>query len=113
MKIARGDVWLVDLDPVKGHEQAKQRPCVVISTDTFNNGPGKLAVIAPLTSQYRPLSWLVQIDPPHGGVLKRAYIMCHQIRTVSLTRFSGKCLGAIAPHTLGDIEFRLRILLRL
>jgi mRNA interferase MazF len=31
-------VWLVDLDPTRGHEQAGVRPAVVVSTDVFNAG---------------------------------------------------------------------------
>ncbi len=110
-KISRGDVWLVNLDPSVGHEQAKKRPCIVISAGTFNQGPGELAVILPLTSQYRPLSWLVPIDPPEGGLSKRSYILCNQPRTVSFKRFSGNCLGVLKPERFEEIDQRLRFLL--
>lgn len=33
---ARGDVWTVNLDPVRGHEQAGTRPALVVSVDRFN-----------------------------------------------------------------------------
>lgn len=52
---ARGQVWTVDLNPVRGHEQAGHRPCVVVSADQFNRGSADLVVIVPLTSRYRPL----------------------------------------------------------
>jgi len=35
-RIGRGEIWLVDLNPTVGHEQAKCRPCVVISPEIFN-----------------------------------------------------------------------------
>ena len=33
---ARGDIWLADLNPVRGHEQASRRPVLVVSVDAFN-----------------------------------------------------------------------------
>lgn len=110
-KISRGDVWLVDLEPTVGHEQAKCRPCVVISAETFNQGPTELIVILPLTSRYRPLSWLVPVDPPEGGLSKRSYIVCNQPRTVSFQRFFGTRLGNIQPEKFEEIDQRLRFLL--
>ena len=111
--ISRGGIWVVDLDPVKGHEQAKKRPCLVVSVESFNKGPANLAVILPITSKFRSLSWLVEINPPEGGLLNRSYIISNQLRTVSTQRFIGNCLGFVSPITLAKIEQRLRILLNL
>lgn len=112
-RIACGEVWLVNLDPTVGREQAKRRPCLVVSADLFNQGPGNLAVIVPITSTFRPLRWLVAIDPPEGGLTKNSYIMCHQPRVVSLLRFSDKSLGTVHPETLDEVKTRLRFLLSL
>jgi len=35
---SRGDIWLADFNPIRGHEQAGQRPVLVISEDLFNKG---------------------------------------------------------------------------
>ncbi len=35
----RGEVWLADLNPTRGHEQAGRRPVLVVSEDLFNRGP--------------------------------------------------------------------------
>lgn len=109
--IMRGSIWVVDLDPTRGHEQAKKRPCLVLSVQQFNMGPAELAVIVPLTSQYRPLSWLVPLEPPEGGIIKRSYIICNQLRTVSLERFSDSSLGTIKNETMEQVELRVRMLL--
>ncbi len=111
--ISCGEVWFVDLDPVVGHEQAKRRPCLVVSEDLFNQGPGGLAVIVPLTSKYRRLRWLVEVDPSEGGLSNRSYIMCHQPRAVSHDRFAEKRLGIISSQTLEYVKQRLRYLLAL
>ncbi len=41
----RGEIWLVDLDPTRGHEQAGKRPGLVVSVDLFNHGPAGLVVL--------------------------------------------------------------------
>jgi mRNA interferase MazF len=43
----RGEIWMVDLDPVRGSEIQKKRPCVVISSDAVGKLPVKL--VAPIT----------------------------------------------------------------
>ena len=35
----RGELWTIDLDPTRGHEQSGKRPALVISDDAFNAGP--------------------------------------------------------------------------
>ena len=38
MKPCRGDIWLVNLDPTQGREQAGRRPALVVSVDLFKIG---------------------------------------------------------------------------
>lgn len=113
LSVCRGDVWFVDLNPTIGREQSKCRPCLVISADTFNKGPAELAVIVPITSKFRPLSWLVEITPPEGGLKTVSYVISNQLRTVSLRRFSGSCLGKIGTRTFREVEQRILFLLNL
>ena len=49
-KPSRGEIWFLNLDPTRDHEQAGSRPALVISVDTFNHGPADLVVILPVTS---------------------------------------------------------------
>ncbi len=32
-KLLRGEIWLIDLNPVRRHEQSGNRPCLLISVD--------------------------------------------------------------------------------
>jgi len=108
--LIRGSVWLIDLDPTIGHEQAKKRPCLVISANTYNQGHSGLVVVMPITTKPRELFWYVTIKQFEGGLDQQSYIICDQIRTISLQRFSSKCLGFISDYTLTQIEERLKIL---
>ncbi len=109
---SRSEVWTVNLNPVRGHEQAGHRPCLVISVDIFNHGPAGLVVIIPITTKEKGIPFHVAISPPEGGVSKKSFIKCEDIRSVSTERLS-KCLGTVSLETLKAVEERLKILLDL
>jgi mRNA interferase MazF len=108
----RGEVWLTELDPVRGHEQAGRRPCVVLSVDAFNRGPAGLLIVAPLTTTARRVAAHVEVDPPEGGLDRPSFIMCEAVRSISTERLMRR-LGAINTSTIEVVEHRLRVLLGL
>ncbi len=109
---ARGEVWLADLNPTRGHERAGRRPVLVVSEDLFNRGPAGLAIVLPMTSTVRPIPSHVAVSPPEGGLKTRSAVLCEAIRSISSDRLIQRW-GAVAPPTLATVEDRLRILLRL
>lgn len=109
---SRGEVWLADLDPVRGHEQAGRRPCLVISVDLFNQSAAGLTVVLPLTTRFRGIPSHVELNPPEGGVRVRSYIKCEDVRSVSIERLQERW-GAVAPATIALVETRIRWLLGL
>jgi mRNA interferase MazF len=106
---SRGEVWLVNLNPVRGHEQAGERPALVVSADIFNHGPAGLVVVVPTTTRERGIPFHVEVIPPEGGLRKRSFIKCEDVRSISTERLS-KCLGEICSATMAQVEDRLRIL---
>ena len=109
---SRGEIWTVNLNPVKGHKQAGFRPGLVISVDTFNHGPAGLVVIIPITTKEKGIPFHVAINPQKAGVSKKSFIKCEDVRSVSTERLS-KCLGKVSLETLRAVEDRLKILLDL
>ena len=101
----RGEIWMTDLDPTRGHEQAGNRPGLVISADTFNAGPAGLVIILPLTTKHKGVRSHVAVAPPEGGLRKQSFIKCEDVRCVALERL-GKRLGCVAPATMEAVEFR-------
>lgn len=98
----RGEIWWVALDPTRGSEVRKTRPCVVISTDALRALP--LRTVVPLTEwQARHAQrWsCVRIEPEaRNGLGKPSAADGTQVRCVALERFERK---------LGDLEHgRLR-----
>lgn len=108
----RGDVWLADLNPTQGHEQAGRRPILVISANTYNAGNAGLIVALLLTSKTRALMDRVPMQPPEGGLKVASDVLCGHIRTISHGRLLRRW-GNVAPATLGTIETILRLLLQL
>ena len=100
------------MDPTIGHEQAGQRPALVVSVDQFNQGPAGLVIVVPLTSKGKGISLHVALDPPEGGVTMRSYVMPENIRSVSITRLDRR-LGSISAERLDEVRERLRVLLDL
>lgn len=109
---SRGEVWLVDLNPIRGHEQAGTRPALVVSTDVFNHGPAELAVVAPMTTRRRGVPLHVEVTPPEGGVRQASFVQCENLRSVAVGRLVERW-GRVSRTTLSLVEDRLRILLEL
>lgn len=109
---ARQEVWLIDLDPTQGREQAGTRPALVMSADIFNRGHAELVFVIPITSKAKNIRSHVPLSPPEGGLNLPSYIMCEAMRSVSKQRLI-KRLGIISSTTMMEVEDRLKILLDL
>ena len=108
----RGEIWWIELEPVRGHEQGGTRPGLVISNDIFNSSPAELVVIVPVTSKAKPIRSFLQIHPPEAGLRQTSYIICDQVRTISRSRLT-KVNGRVSESTLKEVERRLKILMDL
>jgi mRNA interferase MazF len=109
---ARGEVWLAELNPVRGHEQAGQRPVLVVSEDLFNRGPAGLVIVLPVTSTLRPIPSRVRLSPPEGGLKIDSDVLCDAIRSISKERLLVRW-GMVRSEIMEEVADRLRILLRL
>ncbi len=112
MKPKRGEIWLVNLNPVRGHEQARIRPGLILSEDIFNSGPAGLVVVLPIVTKNKNIPLHVVISPSEGGVKETSFIKCEDIRSISIERLVSK-LGAVSPNIFAAAEDRVRILLGL
>lgn len=109
---SRGEVWLVDLNPTRGHEQAGTRPGLVVSADLFNHGPAGLVVVVPITARDKRIPLHVELLPPEGGLSERSFAKCEDIRSISKERLLRR-MGTVRPDTLREVEDRLQTLLTL
>lgn len=111
--IQQRDIWFVDLNPVVGHEQAKKRPCLILSPDKFNATSSELIVILPMTSTFRDLMTFVAVEPSKSGLSKISYVITDQIRSVSKQRISGSVAGQLDQFTFKKIQHIVKMILDL
>jgi mRNA interferase MazF len=111
----RGEVWLADFEPVRGHEQGRRRPALIFSNDQFNNGPAGLVVVIPLTTTERARMPLrVRIDPPEGGLRETSWALSEAVRSISTSRLvEDEPWGSVSSRTMASIAYRVRTLLDL
>lgn len=112
MEPSRGEIWFVELDPTRGHEQAGHRPGLIVSVDLFNHGPAGLVVVLPITTREKGIPFHVRIDAPQAGLTRHSFIKCEDIRSVSRERLSRR-VGKVSPEIMAAVEDRIRILLGL
>jgi mRNA interferase MazF len=90
-RILRGEIRWADLNPVRGHEQARLRPVLVLSHDVFNDRSGTVIAVA-MTSQQPRAGFPLTIESQAQGLPKRSWIKVSQIRTLSVERI-GRRIG--------------------
>lgn len=100
-QILKGDVVWADLNPTKGHEQAGQRPVLILSNNVFNDRSGTAIAMA-LTSQEQRAGFPLTYELPTKTLPKRSWVKISQIRTLSTERL-GKRIGRVEPEDVDQI----------
>lgn len=107
-----GEMWIVRLDPVVGHEQGGMRPAVVVSDDRLNRSRAELVYVAPMTRTVRPVPWHVQLGPPDVQPGETSVVLCDAVRSISLRRLHAP-LGHLSEGAMAQIAQWLTLLLRI
>ncbi len=109
--IHRGNIILVDLNPVIGTEQSGIRPAVILQ----NNRANKVSphtIIAPLTSKIRKviLPSHVLINSGIAGLNMDSVILCEQIRVIDKKRII-KLIGKLPFNKISELNIALKTIL--
>jgi mRNA interferase MazF len=99
---ARGEVHLVRLDPTRGSEIQKTRPCLVVSPDELNQYL-RTVIVAPMTTGGRAYPWRV----PCRFQRRSGFVALDQLRTVDAERLVGR-LGQLTPQIVTTVLRRLQ-----
>jgi mRNA interferase MazF len=95
--IVRGDVYLVALNPTRGQEIRKTRPCLIVSPDELNAHMGTF-IVAPLTTGGYAYPFRIACS----FVGKQGHVVLDQLRKVDRERLV-KRLGALPESTLQEV----------
>ncbi|MEW5289958.1 type II toxin-antitoxin system PemK/MazF family toxin [Erwinia papayae] len=107
----RGEIWLVSLEPIAGHEQSGKRPVLIVSKASFNKLT-QLPVVVPVTSGgnfARAAGFTVSLDG--SGTKTAGVIRCDQPRTIDMAARSGKRLERIPDAVVNEVLARLEAIL--
>jgi mRNA interferase MazF len=106
MNPLRGEIWWVDLNPTRGSEINKKRPCLVLSLDVINQRRKTVVVI--------PLSTSPTVRPPLTVAVscagRKAVAVIDQIRATAKEHF-GNRIGAATAAEMEVVEESLREIL--
>jgi len=113
MEVKRGEIWLANLSPTKGSEQAGTRPVLIVQTDRANPYSPN-TIIVPFTTTIRQslLPSHVLVSSAEENVKEDSVLLCEQIRVVSKSRFV-RLLGLLSDNAMSDVEQALKVILEL
>ncbi|MGH3252255.1 MAG: type II toxin-antitoxin system PemK/MazF family toxin [Trebonia sp.] len=108
-----GDIWLVNLNPVVGSEQAGRRPAVIVSGPLHLSLPHAVVFVVPITSRDRGLRHQIPIASQASGLSKLpSFTRPEDARAVAYERLDRR-IGAVTPAELTAIRRVLRAFLDL
>jgi mRNA interferase MazF len=104
MTVGGGEIWLADLNPTRGSEQAGVRPVLIFQNDMVSRFTATVLTI-PLTTNIRraSLPTCTRILKGEGGLASDSVAFCHQLRVFDTTRLRRK-LGTVSQAILSTIE---------
>ncbi|MEW6607841.1 MAG: type II toxin-antitoxin system PemK/MazF family toxin [bacterium] len=111
MEVTRGDMFLADLNPVVGTEQAGRRPVLIIQIDKANE-VSPHTIIIPFTTKIREaiLPSHTKIPKGVGGLKEDSILLCEQIRVIDKRRLLRK-LGNLDEYYMNRVMKSLRVIL--
>ena len=113
----RGDVYLIDFEPVIGSEANKRRPAIIVSNDGANLtaarlGRGVVTVVPVTSSAGRVYPFQVRLPAAATGLNRDSKAQAEQVRSVSVRRVGSK-LGSVPGNLLAELDEALRLHLAL
>ena len=113
----RGDIRMVDLDPVRGNEANKRRPAVVVSNDRANAtaerlGRGVVTVVPVTSNVSRVFPFQTLLTAAECGLPVDSKAQAEQVRSVAWERL-GAVVGRVPGRIMGEVDEALRLHLQL
>ena len=113
VRLARGTVVGVGLDPTHGHEQRGTRPCVLVSdSEASEDQRFPMVCVIPLTGTRGEGALYPRISAGASGLRRDSYALVDQVRAVDKRRVT-RIFGPVDPPDLEAIDEGLRLFLGL
>lgn len=103
------EIRWVDLEPARGAETQKKRPCVIVSSSVMNQ-KSRTVIVAPLLPNHKSWPFVVNLKPTkRNGLDKPRHINLKQMRAVDVSRVSHR-VGAVQASHRPAIEAGMRLI---
>lgn len=104
--VHRGDVFLVNLDPVVGYEIGRSRPAIVVQNDVGNRFSPTTIVVAITDYSVKKAKFpiCVTLKAGEGGLKKRSIANTSQVRTIDRQRLSKRPLGRVSSEVMQQLD---------
>src|SRR5580693_4826283 len=111
VKLDRGALVVVELDPTVGHEQRGSRPCVVVSDpDVISDQRFPLVCVVPVTGTSGEGLLYPPLAPGQSGLAKKSFALIDHLRSIDKRRIR-RVFGELAPEEIAMIDEGLAIFL--
>ena len=106
----RGDIYLVNLNPVQGREQAGRRPVLVLSVNAINRLPLVVTVVIGTKGENvtRDYPTNVRVSSAESGLPMETVFLGFQLRSLDPARFAGPPAGKVSGAVLSKVETAVR-----
>lgn len=113
MKIERGTIVLVEVDPTVGHEQRGVRPCVAVSDPVVNADQRfPLIAVVPITGTPGEGALYPALSPGKSGLTKTSFALIDQLRSIDKRRIR-RVFGRVTRDELTAVDQGLALFLGL
>jgi mRNA interferase MazF len=107
--VHRGEIWVANLNPNRGHEIGKVRPVLVIQADELTAAGTPMVIVLPMTTQVHPSFRLWRITVrARDRLLKDCQVVVDQPRALDRGRFGEGPLTALTAEEMEAVERSLR-----
>lgn len=102
----RGDIVWIDLNPTRGHEQAKTRPAVVVTPKSYNSRSG-LMLVCPITSEIKGYPFEIAVS----GKKVSGVILSDHVRSLDWHARNVRFIERAKPSSIADLTQKLSALI--
>lgn len=109
----RGEIYLVEFDPTRGHEIQKTRPALIVQND-IGNRFSPITIVAAISSKFDTPPHPTDVVVEHGesGLALRSAVVVNQIRSIDRERLQ-KRIGHLHPAAMKRVDRAIQISLAL
>ena len=109
----RGEIRMINLDPVRKGEAAKTRPAVIVSNDALNATTMSLqrgaVTVVPITSNVKKVyPFPLRINRGTSGLKVDSKAQAEQIRSVAVSRV-GERVGRLSAELREQLDVAMRL----